>query len=192
MVPERCLQGPSPGSGEQRLDERRRGRTEEVDGLLPHPDEAGPGLPEARASIAKTMPALGVESSLVRTDPAEPTLRGRPGPGWSPFWPVVASRTNRRLRAGRPASLVDDPPIFVSSSISFAFVWRRPAGIGDDEVGAAGDRRVERVVDRPRRGRAGACETDLDAARSAQIRSWSIAGSANVSAAARSTCALGV
>ena len=59
-------------------------------------------------------------------------------------------------------------------------------GVGDDEVRAAGDGRVERVVhDRARVGARARGPRPGRPARSAQIRSWSMAAARNVSAAAR-------
>ena len=77
--------------------------------------------------MANTIPPFAVESSLVRTIPVSPTESWNALAWWSPFWPVVASRTKNvsGTAPGRRLSMIRR--IFVSSSIRFDFVWRRPA-----------------------------------------------------------------
>ena len=78
---------------EERLDERLGVERQQVVDALAHAHEPDGHL-EA-SSIANTMPPLAVESSLVRTMPVRPTASWKALAWASPFWPVVASRTNR-------------------------------------------------------------------------------------------------
>src|SRR5439155_15709072 len=75
------------------------------------------------SSIAKTMPPLEVESSLVSAIPVRPTASWNALAWARPFWPVVASMTKRvsGSAAGRRLSMIRR--ILDSSSMRFTFVW---------------------------------------------------------------------
>ena len=77
--------------------------------------------------MAKTMPPLAVESSLVRTIPVSPTASWKAMAWARPFWPVVASSTKSVSGSapGRRLSMIRRT--FVSSSIRLDLVWSRPA-----------------------------------------------------------------
>ena len=135
--------------------------------------------------MAKTMPPLAVESSLVRTIPVRPTASWNAFAWARPFWPVVASRTNSVSGSRAGQALVDDPAD-LRQLVHEVRLRVEPTGrVGDDQVGAPGDGRIERVVDDRPGSAPGAWATTGTPARSAQIRSWSMAAARNVSAAAR-------
>ncbi len=79
------------------------------------------------SSIAKTIPPLAVESSLVRMTPVSPTASWKALAWARPFWPVVASRTKivSGSAPGRRLSMMRRT--LDSSSIRFDLVWSRPA-----------------------------------------------------------------
>ena len=104
--------------------------------------------------MAKTMPPLAVESSLVRTMPGQPDRlveRLRLGQA------VLAGRRvehEDRLGLGAGQALVDDPADLRQLVHEVRLGVEPAGGVGDDEVRAAGDGRIERVVDDGARVRA--------------------------------------
>ena len=124
----------------------RRGRTGSGRRRPPPPRRSGPGSSSA-SSMAKTMPPLAVESSLVRTIPVRPD---RLVEGLGLGEAVLAGRRvehEDRLGLGAGQALVDDPAD-LGQLVHQVRAGVEPAGgVGDDEVGAAGHGRVERVVD---------------------------------------------
>ena len=100
--------------------------------------------------MAKTMPPLAVESSLVRTIPVSPTASWKALAWARPFWPVVASSTKSVSGSRAGQALVDDPADLGQLVHEVRLRVQASGGVGDDEVGAAGDRRVEGIEhDRP-------------------------------------------
>ena len=66
---------------------------------------------------------------------------------WRPFWPVVASRTNSVSGCGARQALVDDPADLRQLVHQVRLRVEAAGGVGDHEVGAAGDGGVEGVED---------------------------------------------
>src|SRR5262245_55024241 len=141
----------------------------------------------SRCSMAKTIPPRDVESSFVSTMPVSLTASSNATAWASPFWPVVASRT-RSVSGVAPGSRRSiTRRILASSSIRLDFVWSRPA-VSTMTTSARRATAASRASNTTAAGSAPAAWATISApARSAQIRSWSLAAARNVSAAARMT-----
>ena len=152
-----------PASRRRAPPRTRRGRTGAGRRPSRPPRRTGPG-PRGSCSIANTMPPLAVESSLVSTIPVSPTASWKAFAWARPFWPVVASSTNSVSGCGAGQALVDDPADLRELVHQVRLRVQAAGGVGDDDVGAAGDGRVERVVDDGARVRAGRVGDDRDVA----------------------------
>ena len=134
------------GSGEQRRHEGVRVEREEVADLLPHPDEPDRDARGRARWRRRSRPWPSNRASSGRSRSARPP-RGTPWPG--------GARSGRSSHRGRRASPARRPGsrlsmirrILDSSSIRFELRVEAAGRVGDDEVGAAGDRRIECVVD---------------------------------------------
>ena len=132
--------------------------------------------------------ALGGRVELGQDDPGQAD-RLVERPAWArPFWPVVASSTNRVSGVGPGQALVDDAADLRQLVHEVRLGVQAPGGVGDDEVRATRDGRVDGVVDDGPGIGAGRMGHDRDARRGPpRSASCSMAAARNVSAAARMT-----
>ena len=126
---------PRPRSGQQRPREVVRVERAQVLELLADADQLDrdPELVGDRERDA----ALGRAVELGEDDPVTPTASPKSFAWRTPFWPVVASTVISVSCGASGICLVMTRRTLVSSAMRSCWVWRRPGGVDDADVGAA-------------------------------------------------------
>ena len=138
--------GCRPALREERRHEARRGRRGAGRRPAPPPRRTGPGRSRRPRWRTRCRPWPSSRAWSARS-PVSPTASWNAFAWARPFWPVVASSTKSVSGCGAGQALVDDPADLGQLVHEVRLRVQAAGGVDDDDVRAARDGRVERVVD---------------------------------------------